>query len=671
MVKDCELTGYIQRKLIKTEEDIKMEYDGTVRNANDKLIQCVYGDNGINTEKQMMQKINLMRANNATIRKDYIYSKEELASLRQQGVDEHYTSSFNEKLYRRLVKMRDIMRVVQLHTNITTEEFTESFMMPVDLQQFTINVRNRENREIGDIVDPYYVYTKIREMYNGEYSRIIEFAEDSTVKKEDDDTVKFLLKLYLYDYLCPKRCTHEYKFSRIEFDEIVGYFNQTILLAKVPGGEMVGFVGAQSIGEPVTQSNLKDFHKAGTGKTTSLGLPRIRELLSITKNIKTPQLEIVLEDQYSDNEVVAKTVASYLKFTTLRDVVDSIDICYDPNPNDPDSIMSRDGVDNIFGASQGKTGCQSDIQGMPWIIRVILSKEKLLERNITLNEIKASFCRNWQNRSEDSRGSKKEFRRVIEKITQCAIISNFDNSPIPTIHIRFDANNYDFNTLIQFQEMIINKYRIKGLTNIHESKKILQKGHQEFDDDGNINPIKKYTIITEGVNLKDVAQINGINLAKVSCNDIVAIYEMYGVEAARTAYIRELTIAIGSSGGVSNYQHIELLADTITHMGGLIAVNRHGANKLDTDPLSRSSFEQTVDQLLMAAVFAESDYNRSVSARIMTGGMINGGTAAFDLLLDHDMVKSHLASETIAPSKRLVKKSNLVTDLIKLKKTKA
>ena len=47
-------------------------------------------------------------------------------------------------------------------------------------------------------------------------------------------------------------------------------------------------------------------------------------------------------------------------------------------------------------------------------------------------------------------------------------------------------------------------------------------------------------------------------------------------------------------------------------MGGLIAVNRHGANKLDTDPFSRASFEKTVEQLLAAAAFGES---RSYSKR--------------------------------------------------------
>ena len=46
---------------------------------------------------------------------------------------------------------------------------------------------------------------------------------------------------------------------------------------------MVGFVGAQSIGEPVTQTNLKSFHKSGTGKTVSGGLVRVKELLSVTK----------------------------------------------------------------------------------------------------------------------------------------------------------------------------------------------------------------------------------------------------------------------------------------------------------------------------------------------------------------------------------------------------
>ena len=42
-------TGYIQRRLIKGLEDLKVEYDMTVRNNKQKIVQFNYGDDGIDT----------------------------------------------------------------------------------------------------------------------------------------------------------------------------------------------------------------------------------------------------------------------------------------------------------------------------------------------------------------------------------------------------------------------------------------------------------------------------------------------------------------------------------------------------------------------------------------------------------------------------------------------
>ena len=672
MVEDYFMTGYIQRKLIKILEDIKVEYDGTVRNANDKFIQCVYGDNGINTENQIEQKIELVGSNNQTVREKYTYTKQEISDLIKNNIaNNKYTMDLNEALYNKLIAMRDHIRDIQKAINLSAIAFRESYMMPVDINQHIINIMSRTDRNTDDIVDPYYVLARIKDMYSGSYSKIMKFNDEkSVIKKADEQRIKLLLKFYLYDVLAPKKCTHVYKLSKDEFDEIIEYFRKTIMLAKVEGGEMVGFIGAQSIGEPVTQTNLKSFHKSGTGKTVSGGLVRVKELLSVTKNIKTPVTEIILDDEYKKDKVIASIIASYLKYTTLRDVVEMVDIYYDPDPYSKTSIMSKDGVTNIFEGGQGKSGCQTEIQGLPWILRLTLSPEKLNERNITMLEIKTSFCHNWVMRYEDSKGSKKEYKKIIEKISQCAIITNFDNSPVPIVHIRFDANNYNFNTLIQFHDMIINKYRIKGIPNITESNNIVKEKYRDFDEDGNVLTNEQYVIYTDGINLQEMAQINGINISKTRSNDIVAIYETYGVEAARAAFIREFTMAIESSGGFSNYQHVEILADAVTHMGGLIAVNRHGANKLDTDPFSRASFEKTVEQLLAAAVFGESDHIRSVSARIMVGSLINGGTGCFDLLLDHVKVKRTLVPKEEAADTPVVKKRTTVSDLIKKKKAK-
>ena len=40
-------TGYIQRKLVKSMEDIMVRYDGTVRNSQDQIIQFLYGEDGM------------------------------------------------------------------------------------------------------------------------------------------------------------------------------------------------------------------------------------------------------------------------------------------------------------------------------------------------------------------------------------------------------------------------------------------------------------------------------------------------------------------------------------------------------------------------------------------------------------------------------------------------
>ena len=55
-------------------------------------------------------------------------------------------------------------------------------------------------------------------------------------------------------------------------------------------GEMVGAVAAQSIGEPATQMTLNTFHYAGVSAKSNVtrGIHRLRELLGVTKNLKSP-----------------------------------------------------------------------------------------------------------------------------------------------------------------------------------------------------------------------------------------------------------------------------------------------------------------------------------------------------------------------------------------------
>jgi DNA-directed RNA polymerase subunit A' len=54
-------SGYLYRRLANAMQDLKVEYDGTVRNASKKVIQFSYGEDGIDVSKSEGGKINVKR----------------------------------------------------------------------------------------------------------------------------------------------------------------------------------------------------------------------------------------------------------------------------------------------------------------------------------------------------------------------------------------------------------------------------------------------------------------------------------------------------------------------------------------------------------------------------------------------------------------------------------
>ncbi len=70
---------------------------------------------------------------------------------------------------------------------------------------------------------------RIRDMYSGSYSKIMKYNDTkSVIKKTDERKIKSLLKLYLYDVLAPKKCTHTYKLSKIEMDVDWKFFTMVL-----------------------------------------------------------------------------------------------------------------------------------------------------------------------------------------------------------------------------------------------------------------------------------------------------------------------------------------------------------------------------------------------------------------------------------------------------------
>merc|ERR1711968_132696 len=97
-------------------------------------------------------------------------------------------------------------------------------------------------------------------------------------------------------YLSPRDLLVNKRFHRkalvILLENITLKYKQSI----VHPGETVGIIAGQSIGEPTTQMTLNTFRLAGVGSKSNVtrGVPRIEELLRLTKNPKNPSLTLYL-----------------------------------------------------------------------------------------------------------------------------------------------------------------------------------------------------------------------------------------------------------------------------------------------------------------------------------------------------------------------------------------
>ena len=121
--------------------------------------------------------------------------------------------------------------------------------------------------------------------------------------------------------------------SRSNFDQLIQQIKEAFEAAIVNPGEMVGSVAANSIGEPATQMTLNTFHNAGiSSKNVTLGVPRLREVINVAKNLKTPSLKIFLDPKISKNEQLVNRVGANIQYLNLSHIIGEWGIYYDPDP---------------------------------------------------------------------------------------------------------------------------------------------------------------------------------------------------------------------------------------------------------------------------------------------------------------------------------------------------
>ncbi|KAI9504039.1 hypothetical protein BX070DRAFT_234093 [Coemansia spiralis] len=623
-------TGYIQRRLVKALEDIMCHYDGTIRNSLGQVIQFVYGEDGMDGCHIENQKLISLLPNNAQFEKMYKVNVMDHGAIFRPGTldfsilkniegNDSVQRVLDEE-YEQISSDRHILRNFIINDNVAKQPLPLNLnrLIGVAQQTFNIDMRKPSNLNPVEVVNLIKSLTESRiPVIRGEDSLSIEAQKNATL----------LFQIHLRSQLSSKRVIEKHRLTKEAFDWLLAEIENRFKQAQVNPGEMVGVLAAQSIGEPATQMTLNTFHFAGvSSKNVTLGVPRLKEVINVATNIKTPALKIFLTSEVSSNQVRVKDVQVGIEYATLGSITAAAEIWYDPDVTDTIIDEDRDFVQMFYEIPDSRYPVEAT---SPWLLRLELNRDKVIDKKLSVNEIVEKISAQFKDHllcfGSDDNAEKMVIRcRVVN--TQAMDKDNDDELPM-------EEDLF----LKHLETCMLNEVVLRGIKNIKRTYLVEEK-KKVIKPDGEYGSQDVWAIDTDGSNLRDVLWQDHVDATCTYSNHPIEIREVLGIEAARQALLRELRKVIQFGGSYVNYRHLSLLVDLMTARGMLTAITRHGINRAETGALMRCTFEETVEMLMDAAAIGSVDDCRGVAENILLGQLAPLGTGSFDVMLDEEML---------------------------------
>jgi DNA-directed RNA polymerase beta' subunit len=386
-------------------------------------------------------------------------------------------------------------------------------------------------------------------------------------------------------------------------------------------------------------NTLNTFHLSGVAAKSGMtrGVPRLKELLKVTPNIRASSLTIYLRPDLRSSKEAARKLAQELEFTMLKDLVTVSRIYFDPR--DADTLIAEDKEWLSFFADFEQSEEKAGVTKSPWIMRLELNREKMFNKNITMEDV--HFMIRKYNGETDVTYTDHNAGRLIFRIRPTASGKDLD----------------DLAAIKQMQTKLLTSVLVRGLPGLKAVtfRKVTDESFTKNPEkDNKYEATEQYVLDTLGSNFLDVMIHPNVDGLKLLSNHVHDIYENLGIEAARQVLFKEIFTLFEQAAPV-NCRHVALLCDAICNRGRMMPADRNGVNKKKSGPLAKASFEQTGEIMLKAAIFGEMDPVTGVAANIMTGQPIRGGTSFTPMLLDEAAMLEFIASAP--PPKRTIERA--------------
>jgi DNA-directed RNA polymerase II subunit RPB1 len=632
-------TGYIQRRLIKSMESCRVNYDGTVRNDMNEIVQFMYGEDGMAAEFIEDQDVDLVKLGFSDLEKKFKWTDNE--DLAQQEV--------LDREFDNLLKLKQIL-CARVFTDGEARQH-----IPINIERICQVAKLRhpaetdpEQYSAGDIAD------LVEELLD--LLRTVRGLEDSDeLGWEAQKNSTLVLTAHLRTGLSSKKLLQEDGLGKRGIDWVLGEVKARFEKSLSQPGEMVGTIAAQSIGEPATQMTLNTFHFAGVGsKNVTLGVPRLREIINVAKTVKTPSTTVFLETEVARSDEAAKLIQAELEHTKLASLTLFSQIVYDAEIESSVIAEDRAWVEEYFEIPEDDFDAS---RCSPWLLRIVLDPKVMVDKRLSIRQVAEKvldfYGGDVQVIHTDDNSDELVLRmRILKDVAEdwSAVVKEdkgsykIEDDEMRSVDDDDDdhkeeissSSSSDYGLLKKMEHQLLNEISLKGIPGIKKVYMREENVAHYNSQTGKFEKAKEWVLDTDGVNLSEILATRGVNVEKTFSNDIVEILQVLGIEAARQALLNELRAVISFDGSYVNYRHLALLCDTMCQKGFLMAITRHGINRVDRGPLMKCSFEEMVEMLVDAAMYGETDHMKGVSENVLLGQPAPIGTNSFDLVVDVD-----------------------------------
>lgn len=229
----------------------------------------------------------------------------------------------------------------------------------------------------------------------------------------------------------------------------------------------------------------------------------------------------------------------------------------------------------------------------------------------------------------------------VESVKECLksqknLSIAYTEGPYPIFHVK-QIKKDKKRSLSSLYEQVLREKTVRGVKGANVV--------EVLEEDG------RYKVQTS---LTDLRQIWALGIAQneVETNDVHAIYEILGIEAARKKLIDEINNILAFYGLYVNARHILLVVDWMSFTGRLVPLTRHGIKEVDQSPLKKATFEEIINVFNQSAMLNETDNLLGMSERILVGAApYIGPNADLDIINDMEMFHKHKKDPPKEPEK--------------------